>query len=352
MYLTLEKLRTSPVFNTGVVTDATVADVMGAVITSKKYYAKEANRLNPENSALRFYLLNHLFAEVEARNHKKEPLQGLDLSIANDYFNAVLDNGRAMFTYLLLICTREARHIHDTSYYYTLKEEDEAFFNFLATIRGGGSTRAVEVFLGDTTVLPMSLKDYTATLFNVFDKGSFSSSYGGKAWANIAKVLAAFANGSLSIEMLIDQGFHLAHNNGAIFNKGMMYTMYDDCLYTILDLQRAGQIPNLCAHPKNYKGSYIVPESNIKTLAPYLNKYASLLTVPEIDFKKVMELGAKKSYLHHIKDEFKVGTNGKETPKKATKTDDTVQIHAGLKLTKVVMLRADETNKEEADQWL
>ena len=79
----------------------------------------------------------------------------------------------------------------------------------------------------------------------VFYKGGFGSSFGGPAWGEVAKTLRMFVGGEISLVLMADVGFALAHNNGPIFNKGRLYTGYHDTFTLILDVQRAGQIPHL-----------------------------------------------------------------------------------------------------------
>jgi hypothetical protein len=62
------------------------------------------------------------------------------------------------------------------------------------------------------------------------------------------------------MEAMIDTGFTLAHNNGPIFNKGMMYNQYSMFFVVYLDIQRSGQMPELIldAHSKDYGLKYTV----------------------------------------------------------------------------------------------
>ena len=53
--------------------------------------------------------------------------------------------------------------------------------------------------------------------------------------------------GETSIEIMNDTAWTLAHNNGPMFNKGMLYNTYTSTIYKILDVQRAGMIPQLIA---------------------------------------------------------------------------------------------------------
>jgi len=49
-----------------------------------------------------------------------------------------------------------------------------------------------------------------------------------------------------SAELMLDTGYTLAHNNGPIFNKQVLYHPHDTTeLKKILDVQRAGMIPQM-----------------------------------------------------------------------------------------------------------
>jgi hypothetical protein len=82
-------------------------------------------------------------------------------------------------------------------------------------------------------------------LVEVFHTGKFSGGFGGEAWGAIADVLNDYVHGKLTAEMMLDTAFTLCHNNGPIFNKGMLYDGYTSDIYTILDVQRSGQVPQL-----------------------------------------------------------------------------------------------------------
>jgi hypothetical protein len=76
--------------------------------------------------------------------------------------------------------------------------------------------------------------------------------------------------GRISAEMFLDTGFTLCHNGGPIFNKGMLYHHANKAeLERILDVQRAGQIPQLVAS----KGTKFVTAP----LSAYQSKMRELL---------------------------------------------------------------------------
>lgn len=56
----------------------------------------------------------------------------------------------------------------------------------------------------------------------VFQKGEWSSAYGGKPWAQIARAACQFLTGELSHTRFADHAFDLQHNNGSVFGKHPM----------------------------------------------------------------------------------------------------------------------------------
>ncbi|UOX39991.1 hypothetical protein [Vibrio phage V-YDF132] len=300
MYVNLDRMKTNQLFRLNRLSFLRMSDVIPQVNESKGMYSK-IGLLYPEVQALRFYLLNHLVAERLSQKDRYEPLTDKEELLLDHYIKEVSVTARAMFTYLLLICTREMRHTKSPNQEFTdtFKEKYPSVFNLYLSIQGAGSNGAVQKLLDhgcDT-----DLVRYCSGMQYAFYNGAFSSGFGGKAWGGIADVLLAFVRGKISAEMMVDQSFHLAHNNGAIFNKGMVFTMYTDLLAIILDVQRGGQIPNLLAkgYAKNQTTKIISHQ--------YLSAVEDLTTLhlvnpeamPDVDWQKVMELGSKGKY-HHL----------------------------------------------------
>jgi hypothetical protein len=100
----------------------------------------------------------------------------------------------------------------------------------------------------------MVVGPYVRGLEWVFDHGQWGGGYGGKPWGQIAKTLGDFLYGKTSLEMMCDTAYTLAHNNGPMFNKGMMYDMYSSKqgFLMILDVQASGQIPQLIVDRAKY----------------------------------------------------------------------------------------------------
>ena len=207
----------------------------------------------PESEALWFYLQNHAVALVRMKVGMDDPL-GSYLPIVEDYQNRLSLSAARMFSYLLLICTRESRHKHSGPYDKKFeKKYGEWSLEFYKTIKDGEN--CLKYALQHAPNIPVGV--YTEFLVDQFFHSGWSPGYGGEKWAKIAEVLDKFVHGVFSAEMMVDTGFTLAHNGGPIFNKGMLYTGYSrSALLKILDTQAMGGIPwyvrlqSSCVYPK------------------------------------------------------------------------------------------------------
>lgn len=200
-----------------------------------------------ERDAVIFYLMNHAVSVVRQRVGYFEDL-GPHLPLINEYQRQLTQRSARMFYYLLLICTRESRHCksdyHGSMWKKLVADYGQVAMNFHETIRGKGSNGAAEIFRSSPP--KMALGPYTSFLADIFHKGNYNGGYGGPAWGAVADVLRDFVNGTLTAEMMLDTSFTLAHNNGPIFNKGMLFAGFNTSeLLRILDVQRSGQVPQL-----------------------------------------------------------------------------------------------------------
>lgn len=205
---------------------------------------KCTNVVHPESEALTFYLWNHATSIVRKGVNYKEPL--LDKGYILEEYSKVINTATInMYYYLLLICTRESRHIRGVEHLNNLRYSyPHSIIDFTKSLKGLGSSGAVERFLNND-IQGATIGQYTEYLVKLFNGGTFTCGYGSKPWGTIAKVLNDFVEGRYTPELLLDTAFTLAHNNGPIFNKGLCYYHYDKTLIiTILDVQRAGEVPN------------------------------------------------------------------------------------------------------------
>lgn len=214
----------------------------------KKYMASVNDKaVKPESEALWFYGMNHAVALIATRRAPLEPMTEQERQIVEVYHKQCAKSAVRAFYYLVLICTREARHSHskkdDAS---KLKEMfGKEIADFFCT--GNGSEGDIhQKFLKNTP--KASIGAYVEALRWQFYHSKFSGGYGGKAWGAVTDCLVRFVTGEYSAEMMMDTVWTLCHNNGPIFNKGHLYAMYTGNLVRILDIQRSGQVPQAILH--------------------------------------------------------------------------------------------------------
>lgn len=208
-------------------------------------YKDSHTLVKPEHEAIQFYLFNHLAKLLKDKFTANEPLPDWAKAVMQEYKSIVVNQGNRLTSYISLICARESRHMGAKNEEWWVENITKNFgakckdFHYL--IKGKNSDVAAGRFLESAPDIPVG--DFFKSLETIFFKGSFGSGYGGKPWGNIAKTLNQFLDGKISQEMMVDTAYTLAHNNGPMFNKGMMFNHYDSELLVILDVQRSGQIP-------------------------------------------------------------------------------------------------------------
>jgi hypothetical protein len=242
---------------------------------------------SPETEALSFYMLNHAMGELHTRLTGDEPL-GAALPVVEAYHDVLGKAGQRMFHYLLITTTRESRHITNSQEDNLISKHGAACAAFTKKVKAHAEA-ALYNYSGD-----LKLGPYLDYLCDMFNTCSWSSSYGGTAWGEVAQALRDAVWGETNIEMMLDTGYTLAHNNGPIFNKGFQFKHYDaKSLYTILDCQRAGQIPELIA-----TGNKFCPQVNPEHKG-YLEMMRNLIGVKInewVNWALVEKLGAVQNY--------------------------------------------------------
>ena len=203
-----------------------------------------------ERDALDFYTLNHRVSALRLQYHPLEPLPDNEVYLLHSYADVIKESAGYLVAYITAITIREVRHAKTR----VLTTEDGSanrdvakYINECILPHGDTASFVLKEFLFSD--LDVSFLALISTLESAFNNCAFESNYGGEPWARVATHLRRFLDGSITTEAFIDGCFHLAHNTGSIFNKGVVYAHFDTCFGIILDCQNAGQVPNLVANP-------------------------------------------------------------------------------------------------------
>lgn len=221
--------------------------------------------VSPERRAIEFYLYNHAIGLLEKKFSKDEPLPIEVLEFINDYHDFLnLATVEAVY-YLILICTRESRHAKGFAQkggqvYAKYGHEVKNFHQSLLSCNSGSAQMRFRETPPDCT-----LACWTGFMEECFfTKGCWSTSMGGPRWGDIAKQLHKWVSGKISSVGLLDVIWALCHNGGPIFNKGMIYSNYNlEKLRTILDVQRAGFIPEFVRYLQNEDHKFLKESHSI-----------------------------------------------------------------------------------------
>jgi len=257
-----------------------------------KVFKNYAPMVSPDSEALCFYACNHLVAVLKSKFTRNEPLPLWAGEIVTMYKEQLAKQGNRLIHYMTLIATRESRHTKEKGD--LLAEVANKFgsycVDFHHTIKGKSSSGAVDKFLSNPP--KGELGNYLRSLTYLFFNGGFNGGYGGKPWGMIAQTLEQCVTGKTSLEVMIDTAYTLAHNNGPMFNKGMMYQMYTQEIYKILDVQRSGQIPEFIMFESPDAS---VPLPLRKALEKCHEEFPSAFG-GYVDWQKVEDLGSLHKY--------------------------------------------------------
>ncbi len=256
--------------------------------------AKYGNCLvSPDNEAFQFYLFNHLSSIIKDKFTRHEPLPGWAAGIMREYEGIVSKQGIRLVSYMALITTRENRHLGgkpDTFWdKHIVKPFGQGPKDFHFNIKSKTSSDVIITFLNNPP--QCSVGNFFKAIEAMFSHGGYSGGYGGLPWANITKCLNQFLDGKTTQEMMVDTAYTLAHNNGPMFNKGMLYDSYSSDFMRILDVQRSGQIPEFAIEYGH--GSLTKTQSALFNEAqPHIgNEFG-----PYVDWYKVEALGSVNHY--------------------------------------------------------
>lgn len=254
----------------------------------KKFW-ENAGEASPDKQALEFYCLNHLVSIVRAKFSEDEVLPQWAQDVMKAYVESLTSQGQRMYAYMLLIITREARHNHNNDTKDWFAALPNALKLFLKSIQDSAAESAVNTICDTPPDMPLG--EYVADLELIFNKGSWGGGYGGKPWGKIAGTLRKMVQGEISLELMVDSAYSLAHNNGPMFNKGMMYGHYTGEFIKILDVQRSGQVPEAVL-TNAFSG--VVPPSSLMPLITAVRLALPGVIGDSVDWDKVEKDGVGK----------------------------------------------------------
>ena len=257
----------------------------------------------PETEALWFYVQQHAMGLAERTLDNDEPLGDYG-EFVTAYHKDVQRKAMRMFYYILLICTRESRHASGYSGTEKLFKKHPDIEDFHKNFVSDASHDKAIAAICDNAP-NVTLGEYTEFLVRSFTYCSYGEGFGGKKWASVARPLRDFVHGKISAEILMDTAFTLAHNNGPIFNKGMLYESCDASkLNKILDVQRSGQIPQLVAH--HYTEFSTVIGQQIKDYVRGFSRLESGFT-GRVDWTQVKNIKGQACYANEIQAQKNTG---------------------------------------------
>lgn len=225
----------NPMFDEIDMSDIHVSKLVKELETFKHSHGKMAS---PETDALKFYFLNHAFHVMKTKFNQFEVLDEKMAFVAEKHIQQTNEIAKRLFFYNILIAVEEAKF---------MPNQDAGFYDFLDQSYGSGFKQWVSSGFGRSLTsfgnLNMTCGDFSKAMVSVFAFAKWQHGFGGKGWVPIASSVSDCIHGRMSFEQMADQAFSLCHNNGSMFNKGHLYNCYSQFIYSILDIQDSGQIP-------------------------------------------------------------------------------------------------------------
>lgn len=263
-----------------------------AVKPIKAYWENPAtDKASPDLEAVEFYALNHAVAKIQAAFDKDEVLPQWAQDVLSRYVEVVAAQGSRLYSYMLLIVTRETRHFGAGMGGAWWTSMNSAYKSFHSQIKGNDSHAVAKHVV--TAPPELTLGAYVSCVTDVFAKGKWGHSYGGPAWANISSTMLRMVKGETSMVGMLDTAYTLAHNGGPMFNKGMLYHGYSNEFIKILDVQCGGYMPEAILN--NEFKNLAVPQT-LATLIQTVNENLPGAFQAQVDWNDVEKKGAKHSY--------------------------------------------------------
>jgi len=281
----IAEIRKSPLFSPRDVSHVSVNQIYNRLTMSL------CDSTRPETDMLDFYVGVQALGLMHRVHHEHEVVR-------DDLYRHLLAwrgrtakaVGRALL-YSIVICTREMRHCgskDDPELEKRLVDETSldaaSFVRFM--MAGGGAPDGI------LSCAYVPVGDAFRAVDLAFREGMFGKQFGGEPWAQVARNVVRYVDGSYTPEMFLDTVWSLCHNNGPIFNKGMHYDMYSNYLIELLDVQRSGQVIEGIVEGRWVH--FLTKETS--TLAYFMKDYVRDLVGDYVDWSLVEEAGSLMSY--------------------------------------------------------
>lgn len=258
---------------------------------------------SPDREAVEFYALNQAVAVIQGMFTQNEKLPEWASAVVSLYDSTLRSQYRRMLHYTFLVISREWRHLKNLKTVGAMSVEAKKWYPALLDlhphIADSTSTNSLTQWL--KLVPELHLDKYSWILMHSFDNGNWGGGYGGKPWGEIARTFHRHVIGETSGEVFVDTAYTLAHNNGPMFNKGMLYSMYSSDFIKVLDIQRSGQVAEaaLSGVVASYCGGPVLKAlTDMQAEVSCFGKY--------VDWFKVESLGAVKTYTKEKAQQIKV----------------------------------------------
>lgn len=255
----------------------------------RKYldFSKKYSTSSPEKDALLFYLSNHGFHLLKS---KYNDLENLDED-AQKFLKLHVKNtniiSQRLFYYIILISIEETHF---------MSEQKEHFYNYMAASYSQEFVNFMKTRSLDFSKVNMPIGKFLQGVRAYFDFVKWSPGYGGRPWGNIVGIAHHTSIGRQSFEMMTDYAFTLCHNNGSMFNKGKLYSMYSQFIYDLLDIQASGQIPNWINENLNKNNKYI--DKDVLEVFNLLKKIFPEEMIKPLDKEKLSKEAKKRRENH------------------------------------------------------
>ena len=311
----------------------------------------------PEVDAISFYMADHALSFLQQKYDPEEPLSK---SLGSKVEEVVRDMERRAFrafVYLWFITQRESRHLHSDDHLINQIKKEFGEVAGEGHVHFSDNASMEKMFSCTKKMGAAKLGDAVRATQQKFYKGSWGGGYGGPAWGAVSDCLVSYVMGETPANVMMDTVWTLAHNNGPIFNKGMLYEGYDAySLQMVLDVQRAGQIPNLVsmiAMGGDVKGLPSRVIDSAKAMKSCFKDWIDLgigdpfVEGAVVDWDQVVALGAMGNYSKFTKNTDAKKTQNTKKKHKATLVNKDVEVD---KSPKFKIMPGDEvpyTNRKE-----